>query len=179
MTTGSKGRAAARGSERRHEENARLREVLKQTREALSGVQFMSTRDRSDGTRYVMRRHTWGFSETTLRLRNINGKLRWDTISHVEHRVPTTAEVSDAAELKRLHEDNQSLRAALADERTKSAYWAQRAHDLEQAEIREHAPKRDAMRAALEDARAFLSRHTEEDFEPAQRLRQTINKALK
>jgi hypothetical protein len=37
----------------------------------------------------------------------------------------------------------------------------------------------DALRAALEDARGFLSRHTRADFEPAQRLRETINKALK
>ena len=53
----------------------------------MTDILFMSSQDRPDGTRYVMRRHTWGFSETILRMRVVNGKCRWDRIAHVEHKV--------------------------------------------------------------------------------------------
>jgi hypothetical protein len=58
----------------------------------MTGILFMSSQDRPDGSRYVMRRHTWGFSETVLRFRIIDGKHRWDTVSHEEHRLPATKE---------------------------------------------------------------------------------------
>jgi hypothetical protein len=52
----------------------------------VKSVLAVSARDRADGTRYVMRRHTWGFSETVFRFRTVNGHGRWDTITHTEHR---------------------------------------------------------------------------------------------
>lgn len=39
------------------------------------------TNDTSAGTRFVIRRHTWGFSETLLRH---NGS-RWETVEHREY----------------------------------------------------------------------------------------------
>lgn len=47
-----------------------------------SDITAVGHRDRADGTRLVIRRHSWGFSETVLR-RGENG--RWQTVTHVEH----------------------------------------------------------------------------------------------
>jgi hypothetical protein len=48
-----------------------------------SRIHFISHVDRPDGTRYVMRRHVWGFSETVLTRED--GE-KWKTLSHREYR---------------------------------------------------------------------------------------------
>lgn len=44
-------------------------------------LRFIGHVDRDDGTRFVVRRHAWGFSETLLRKEDD----KWKTLHHAEY----------------------------------------------------------------------------------------------